>query len=1697
MDYTFFLSECVDQNVPCVFSRDNNKYLLSALAIVKVLTGSGGKPVRIHNAHIVGSLDLEGLTGEYGNPLPRLEFICCVFNEPIRLRNANLTSLSLFGSAITILDGFGSQIKGQLDLSFVHSSESKDYSLSDAFYEFVQRKFIKQNTDIKKPSKLTELKSKFGPDLKFHESADITGISGPKDWFTYEVANSVECNSENLVPQGVCQVDFGESVIGGSVYLEGGRFVSSSPASDSKDLSKASFSLESARVLGDIQVSSSKNMIEQNLNVAAAFLGRFNAKNLVLKGDLWGGGARYWGNNDYAFFLQGARIEGNLIFSDKRPANQTCIRGALSIMRAQIDGWFTYESVHHYGNTLDSDPSISEVTLIVSNTATIGSHFKIGLLSWGGEKIGSSQQTYLHEVHGLKLFLLNDMKISGSVYLNVNSQQNTDNSRKKGLDRSVLSSFGNNIEATTQNDSTKANNSSKQKTRFYFDLSSTTVHGNINLEGIYTHKLFMDFLKVDGNLSISATLEGGISAKSIVVGNNLDYFAAAALESDFTGAKIGGNLNLSEDLENLNTTELKSLQLICESTRELRKNLADKQSNLGLFNASCLNQPPTSLLLKNVKVGRSLRVHALRVSLGEDDRSNYFDFNDRLSNFWNKLSQYSGVEKLSPVYCLYIFVILIKKVSNLFGLTTFLTYLKSRWLGTKLTISVPFESVPLSFNTDYRWLKILVYDQRSKSAGLVDAVWRKGSDNDTGKLTCFNGMSTEIHSLNSNKHNSLIANFDEPYAVEDYLRFFSEVVWASSSFHVHEVVEIEIEGREPYTRAIQSKLDESKDVYLIKARIYYKECLFDADFKVHRDGRVEMLDDEPVVGEYSNLLSLNKFQVPFRYSYSFKTTENAFWPMGGGLQNCSLDKKAVKKEKLEIEKQFFEQFDKSKTKLPQMLDESKFCYEIILETEDLIFLNGQTESSNECRWVTIAVAPSGNSKIYCAAVDCIWFPTKKVLHIIGGDKDKFDTALNQSSLNLSNAKSVKTYFGLFCNLVWGDKGPLQIQEVSDTPVEVELAANPPTNEKIDSYVEKEDLESKNKNISSETSASVWELVAIIDYDKRRYRAKFHISKEGEVTLIHEEPLSSASTQKFSRPYRITSGSLKNKFVKQVENSGLRLKQSIQESSEIIKNDVQSKIQLMSFVQDHPNLPKNERFWQYLFTRTKANWEYVLYKNNSAIRQGLDRIGMNSPVVCPTIDLRGAHVDTLNDRRGNGWRNPDEKQDKEEWLNYKVFLRLEGFTFNRLRYALYSRAKKGLEGAFKTETSPVSMEYNDLNWRYRIAWLFRQYPSGRPDRVTFHQQPFAQFVKSYAARGDTGNFDALMAQKMSIEFQQFKQRAVPDWLKLFGVFGLLTFILVCFVLEPSIANSLTTLILIIATSFLFSWQIHKGQKASAERHVNESSIEGAIRPTSRLNSIETDSWVSKLSNVKSNVNGFRVGIWILFVIVSFSTTWLLYKPIDLFGIEHLSLVFSLQIVFLIVCFWGVAGRWIISFLQLFYWAGFRYGLAPKSALITILVALTIGTFGVNEALKQDYLVLDAEYSSTVLGESANTPVFIRDREADQENTIPDCLGVIDPFMYAADIFIPLIDFRQEFRCHIRNPEPYEKELRFTDIAQKKSWSVRTRHYVNALFGKNDKSPHPEVWIWLKGMYTVLGWIIISLSILTITRSMRKHSGEQAE
>jgi hypothetical protein len=144
--------------------------------------------------------------------------------------------------------------------------------------------------------------------------------------------------------------------------------------------------------------------------------------------------------------------------------------------------------------------------------------------------------------------------------------------------------------------------------------------------------------------------------------------------------------------------------------------------------------------------------------------------------------------------------------------------------------------------------------------------------------------------------------------------------------------------------------------------------------------------------------------------------------------------------------------------------------------------------------------------------------------------------------------------------------------------------------------------------------------------------------------------------------------------------------------------------------------------------------------------------------------------------------------------------------------------------------------------------------------------------------------------------------------------------------------------------------------------------------------------------------------------------------------------------------------------------FGYGLKPSRAIWTILFAWALGSLLVAGANYRGAMIIDQQpIAGSVRGGNQIGAVEAKDAVVDN---VP-CKDAINPVWYALDVFIPLVDLRQETKCEIgaaRVERGAESQLLTGEVG---------------------------IYRMLKTFYALAGWIIISLAILTFSGVLQRR------
>ena len=104
--------------------------------------------------------------------------------------------------------------------------------------------------------------------------------------------------------------------------------------------------------------------------------------------------------------------------------------------------------------------------------------------------------------------------------------------------------------------------------------------------------------------------------------------------------------------------------------------------------------------------------------------------------------------------------------------------------------------------------------------------------------------------------------------------------------------------------------------------------------------------------------------------------------------------------------------------------------------------------------------------------------------------------------------------------------------------------------------------------------------------------------------------------------------------------------------------------------------------------------------------------------------------------------------------------------------------------------------------------------------------------------------------------------------------------------------------------------------------------------------------------------------------------------------------------------------------------------------------------------------------------------IKSSVAEKPKSIP-CDDDIIPWVYALDLILPLVELRQEHRCRIRY---HEKEHPIRPL----QWL----HASTNVSGKPFLVYESTLWGFAQAIYSIIGWIVTSLTLLTVTGVLRR-------
>ncbi len=185
--------------------------------------------------------------------------------------------------------------------------------------------------------------------------------------------------------------------------------------------------------------------------------------------------------------------------------------------------------------------------------------------------------------------------------------------------------------------------------------------------------------------------------------------------------------------------------------------------------------------------------------------------------------------------------------------------------------------------------------------------------------------------------------------------------------------------------------------------------------------------------------------------------------------------------------------------------------------------------------------------------------------------------------------------------------------------------------------------------------------------------------------------------------------------------------------------------------------------------------------------------------------------------------------------------------------------------------------------------------------------------------------------------------------------------------------------------------------------------------------------------------------------------------------------------------------------------FDFGLGHRKAIVWALIYLVAGGFMFNYAARRHMLVVDqnpvtiafAQRSPTgAKGVISGQPATQKFADTELDASDVECGSTISPWIFALDSAIPFLDLREHQRCTIRTPVGDKtldislsyKTVKFPlwDIS-KKAWRYKALQIPTPKVSVVSKE---LFWRHVKATYTVIGWVLTSISILTFTGVLRR-------
>jgi hypothetical protein len=457
-----------------------------------------------------------------------------------------------------------------------------------------------------------------------------------------------------------------------------------------------------------------------------------------------------------------------------------------------------------------------------------------------------------------------------------------------------------------------------------------------------------------------------------------------------------------------------------------------------------------------------------------------------------------------------------------------------------------------------------------------------------------------------------------------------------------------------------------------------------------------------------------------------------------------------------------------------------------------------------------------------------------------------------------------------------------------------------------------------------------------------------------------------------------------------------------------------------------------------------------------------------------VDLENLSCMTLDDRDGRLWGSPARinmnhfvyrqavSECDEEARRRPTDVRFGDWLSKFVAEWLWPR---GWRLPYRLRDRPIHLQ----PWEERRNWIYRQYrDAGKIPSVTRHRvseleyqpQPFEQAIRVARSDGQedfAANFEML---KHRIEWRHFND------LRRWPLAALAILMAACWLLYQGGAWA-PVLITLFVTWGLMLW-------VSPIHHM--------------LGKFLSPPWPRWIANT----------LFWLPALLLLLALWL-WQPFD----------------FIVAFLIYAAIRSISVFSHALMRFGFGYLRRPVRAIGTLILAFLAGWQGVHLANERNMLVIDAEAVTDHAGEEplASYPQghALRPNGRPQSNPVPvlmgseterseaplvrelSCAPILSEPLYALDVLIPIVDLGEESRCDIRRVKEGEGPQESQPVEgapavsgmdpSEMGWLQLAREMPLMTLGNH------RFWWWMKALYAIVGWIIVSLALLTFTQVNR--------